>query len=168
LDLFSGKNTKNNQNNKKINNIIEVSPEKIKQDKSLNGNVKNNDEDTNKKRITEFRPKESIDNYQNKNNDKNIIFPAEKESQIYNNSINLLKKGLSGIKVNSYFIEQKLKYSYIFRSNKTLVDYIQQLDINNFRFNFYMDFFSLKKSYFFIHQRLKINSKMKLCLILDI
>ena len=137
LDLFSGKNTKNNQNNKKINNIIEVSPEKIKQDKSLNGNVKNNDEDTNKKRITEFRPKESIDNYQNKNNDKNIIFPAEKESQIYNNSINLLKKGLSGIKVNSYFIEQKLKYSYIFRSNKTLVDYIQQLDINNFRFNFY-------------------------------
>ena len=137
LDLFSGKNTKNNQNNKKINNIIEVSPEKIKQDKSLNGNVKNNDEDTNKKRITEFRPKESIDNSQNKNNDKNIIFPAEKESQIYNNSINLLKKGLSGIKVNSYFIEQKLKYSYIFRSNKTLVDYIQQLDINNFRFNFY-------------------------------
>ena len=136
LDLFSEKSTQKNPTNNKINNIIEVSPEKINQLKPLKEYSKNTDENSNKKKITESRSKESIDNSQNKNKDKNIIIPFIKESSIYDNYNNLLKKGLYGIKVNSYFIGQKLKYSRIFDSNKTLVDNIKKLNINNFKFNY--------------------------------
>ena len=135
------KNTEDQPKQKELIKIIEISPEKEMQDKSLDEDSKNRTEKSNKGKIVnieKFDFEKSLDNRLIQNEDGDIIFPETLSFEINSdNNINiLLKKGLCGISVSSYFTAQKLKYIGIYANREDIIQNIKDLSFHKLQFNY--------------------------------